>query len=151
MLWNEYVVILNKDFPVMTINNCRPTSVATRNYNCIAWAYGRNDVWCEPDPKGMYFWPIQIREYSIKAYEELFFSIGYSRCDNSTPEKDYQKIALYIKDGKPAHAARQLPSGKWTSKLGQDIDIEHDTPDVLNCETYGVATIFMKRHIKTLL
>jgi hypothetical protein len=55
------------------------------------------------------------------------------------------RIVLYIKDGKPTHAARQLPTGKWTSKLGSDIDIEHDYPEVLNGQDYGIASIFMKR------
>ena len=62
-------------------------------------------------------------------------------------EKGFQKIALYVKDGIPTHAARQLPTGKWTSKLGRDIDIEHDFPEVLNGADYGVASIFMKKEI----
>jgi hypothetical protein len=76
---------------------------------------------------------------------DLFSSIDYSCCEDASYEKGFQKIALYIKDGVPTHAARQLPTGKWTSKLGPDIDIEHDCPEVLNESVYGVASIFMKR------
>ena len=42
-------------------------------------------------------------------------------------------IAIYcnfnpqLKTLEVTHAARQLPSGKWTSKLGDADDIEHNT------------------------
>jgi hypothetical protein len=36
-------------------------------------------------------------------------------------------------------------TGKWTSKLGRGIDIEHDSPEILNGSAYGIAKIFMKR------
>jgi hypothetical protein len=39
----------------------------------------------------------------------------------------WQTIALYSADGELTHAARRLDNGRWTSKLGPDIDIEHDT------------------------
>ena len=41
------------------------------------------------------------------------------------------------------HAARQLVSGKWTSKLGPDEDIEHESPDSI-AEWYGVAVILKR-------
>ena len=140
MLWDVQTHDL---FPKITPSNCRCTSPATDDYNCIAWAYERDNVWCEPG----FFWPISRHEYTIEVYIELFSSIGYRRCEDASYEKGFQKIALYIKDEKPTHAARQLTTGKWTSKLGQDIDIEHDYPEVLDGPAYGVASIFMKREI----
>jgi len=134
-------------FPKITPSNYKHTSPATDDYNCIAWAYGRDSVWCWPDKYCVCFWPISRRECSIAAFVELFESIGYSRCTDHLLEKGFQKIALYIKDEELKHAARQLPTGKWTSKLGQYIDIEHDSPEVLDGPDYGVASIFMKKEV----
>ena len=58
-----------------------------------------------------------------------------------------EKVAIYLLNGMPTHAARQLSTGKWTSKLGLSIDIEHDSPDVLDGPEYGKASIFLKRKI----
>jgi hypothetical protein len=43
------------------------------------------------------------------------------------------------------HAARQLPTGKWTSKLGKAEDIEHDSPDDVAGGIYGEVVLFMRR------
>jgi hypothetical protein len=43
------------------------------------------------------------------------------------------------------HASRQLPSAKWTSKLGGSEDIEHDTPDDVAGGIYGEVVQIMKR------
>jgi hypothetical protein len=45
----------------------------------------------------------------------------------------------------PKHAARSLPNGAWTSKLGDDEDIEHSTLAVLEGREYGRAKVFLKR------
>ncbi len=46
--------------------------------------------------------------------------------------------------GLPTHAARQLASGRWTSKLGKAEDIEHDLHD-LEGDLYGIVVLLMKR------
>jgi hypothetical protein len=150
MQWSNYIKFMQQPFPNMSTTNTKPTSPCNKDYNCIAWAYGRNDVWCEPDIKGQYFWPISNRAYTLKAYEDLFSSIGYKICSDEKYEDGFEKIALYVDDaGIPTHAARQLPTGKWTSKLGENIDIEHETPEILNepgdGSGYGIVKIFMKR------
>jgi len=132
------------DFPYLNDNNSRVTSNSDFRYNCIAWAYGEDSkfFW----PKKGYYWPANIKnEETIGAFIELFASIRYCRCDNQLLEPGYEKVAIYVLDGKPTHAARQLPTGKWTSKLGLSIDIEHDSPELLNGPIYGNAAIFMKR------
>jgi hypothetical protein len=50
-------------------------------------------------------------------------------------------------DGEPTHAARQLPNGKWTSKLGRWQDIEHEL-DGLVGEMYGTVKQILKRAIE---
>jgi hypothetical protein len=47
------------------------------------------------------------------------------------------------------HAARQLGTGRWTSKLGPDEDIEHDDVDALEGDHYGVVVRIMKRRFSS--
>jgi hypothetical protein len=134
------------EFPNLNSNNHKDTSGATENYNCIAWALEKNDVWCWPDQYGYSCWPIKNRKATPDAFIEMFAAFGYERCEDCALEEGWQKIVIYIKDGKPTHAARQLKNGKWTSKLGGYIDIEHDSLEVMNGPGYGTATIIMKRN-----
>ena len=63
---------------------------------------------------------------------------GYAPIGEDGPLQDgYEKIAIYALDGEPTHAARQLDTGRWTSKLGKHEDIEHDTPGRVCKETTG--------------
>jgi len=58
----------------------------------------------------------------IGAFETLVFSL----CQEAEYEIGFEKIAIHVDSkGKPTHAARQLISGLWTSKLGEFVDIEH--------------------------
>jgi hypothetical protein len=67
----------------------------------------------------------------------------------NAPMKHFEKIVLYgVRVGTdivPTHAARQLVDGRWTSKLGNCEDIEHDTIEMLNGPRYGVPICFLKR------
>ena len=60
-----------------------------------------------------------------------------------------QKIALYAKIvdqvEEVTHAARQLPCGKWTSKLGDSEDIVHPKLDILEGPAYGGVICFLSR------
>lgn len=55
------------------------------------------------------------------------------------------KVALYAKSDLWQHASRQLPDGKWASKLGPDEDIEHDTPECLCGDSYGTIRCIMRK------
>lgn len=74
---------------------------------------------------------------------------GYSISENEELETDYEKIAIYINPDteRVIHAAKQIESGKWTSKLGPYKDIEH-TLDSLTGQDYGIVAIIMKRKIR---
>jgi hypothetical protein len=66
-------------------------------------------------------------------------------CEGDELEAGFEKIALFANNqGIPLHAARQLPSGRWTSKLGELEDIEHTLRD-LEGEEYGSVALVMKR------
>ena len=59
-------------------------------------------------------------------------------------EEGVEKIAIYILNGKPEHAAKQLPDGRWSSKLGDLDDITH-TLNGLSGNRYGQAQVFLSR------
>ena len=92
-------------------------------------------------------WPEGIRnDESVEAVVAYFTSIGYALCDSPGFEDGYLKIAIFVNDGYPTHASRQLPSQKWTSKMGFDgVDIEHDELESITGDQYGTALVFMKR------
>jgi len=134
------------EFPNLATVRFKRTSPATLNYNCIAWAASRTDRWWWPNPYG--YWPpgVTMAE-TVAAFEEAYGTLGYRRCADAAFAIRFEKIAVYVlpATGEPKHAARQLESGSWTSKLGEDVDIEHDTLDALNGQHYGEPALFMER------
>ena len=106
---------------------------------------GVMDKWWWPDLLGVSYWPAGIpREETIDAFVQAFASEGYQLCETRELEAGSEKIILYVLDDKPTHAARQLPNGRWTSKLGRAEDIEHD-PDDLTGTIYGVIALVLQR------
>lgn len=130
------------------------TSPRDYEYNCIAWSLKRNDVWVWPalsDESEGFVWfdginnSEQVDDF-VKAYEKH----GFQLCNDSLPEPGYTKIALYIDaNGTVTHAARQLPNGLWTSKLGWWQDIQHSEPQTLEGDFYGRVFCYMKAPCKT--
>jgi len=136
-------------FPNLKVTHFSVTSPATGDYNCIAWAAGVTDTWWWPDPMGVSAWPATAPcEETVAAFVEAFRSLGYAPCPDDTLEAGYEKVALYALAGVPKHAARQLPSGSWTSKLGELEDIEH-TLDGLVGVWYGALVQILKRPLST--
>lgn len=139
--------ILDKQsFPRLKPQNLCVTSEKTgpTGYNCIAWAA------CDPQkwwwPKKLWFWPHQAkRELTLAAFIEAYETAGFQVCKDGGLEENFEKVAIYVKDQKPTHAARQLTDGTWTSKLGADEDIIHKAPDDLGGGIYGQPAAFMRR------
>jgi hypothetical protein len=132
-------------FPHLIGEGFTETSPAAADYNCIAWAAGPTDVWWWPDPLEVYHWPQGVpRVETLEAFYQAFESLGYVRGEDGHLEAGFEKIALYVLDGKPTHAARQLSDGNWTSKLGKWIDITH-TLYGLEGPAYGQVAGFLKR------
>ena len=136
-------------FPNLSKEGYKITSQPTPSYNCIAWAAGDGTRWWEPDSSYFYYWPEDVlREYTMGAYLKAFFKLGYEICDNSEIEIGFEKVAIYIDThGNVTHAARQLTSGKWTSKLGQAHDIEHTLFGLVS-QGYGTVGQIIKRKMK---
>lgn len=138
---------LEEAFPRLAGGRYRITSPRDGDYNCIAWAAGdtRNWWWPGPDPAKEH-WPAGVpRERTRDAFVAAFASLGYIPCEGEALEPGYEKLALFAhEDGKPTHAARQLPDGRWTSKLGKAEDLEHELHD-LEGEVYGSVVLLLKR------
>lgn len=135
---------LDLKFPLLRATGWRPTSPETKSYNCIAWAAEVSSKWWWPT-RGGWWPPGATRARTIDSFARAFGTRGYRPCENGSLEHGFIKIAIYAKDGLPTHAARQLPSGKWTSKLGPAIDIEHDIVDGVTGPEYGVVACFLKK------
>jgi hypothetical protein len=120
----------------------RITSAADDDYNCIAYAAGDTKNWWSHEAG--YKWPVH-RSPLIDSLVTVFTSLGYAVCASDALEPGFEKVALYAKGGTWSHAALQLPSGKWSSKLGPDEDIEHDTSDCLAGSSYGTVHCIMRR------
>jgi hypothetical protein len=70
---------------------------------------------------------------------------GFQVCAFSDLEEGFEKIAIYTMNGLVTHVARQLPTGRWTSKMAQALDAEHLTPDTLCGEGYWQIALYMRR------
>jgi hypothetical protein len=134
-------------FPNLSAEGFVQTSPRDTRYNCIAWAAGEERWWWWParDAK----WPAGVPlETTIEAFTAAFATMGYEPCDNSNLEVGYEKVAFYANANGVQHAARQLPSGFWTSKLGRDADVQH-TLEGLAGPCYGTVQRFLRRVIVT--
>jgi hypothetical protein len=134
-------------FPRLAQTTFALESPATDLYNCIAWAAEQNNVWWWPDPLNVSFWPLGIpRVETLEAFEQAYSLLGYQRCADPTLESGFQKIAIFAdQQRKPTHAARQLPDGDWTSKIGELEDISHRRLEALGGTDYGEPALFMRR------
>jgi len=133
-------------FPRLTPSNHQVTSTPATDYNCIAWSVGDTDNWWQPGV----FWPLPVLagDYGMGVLEQLFRSLGYEDSGSDTNlEAGFEKVALYGSGLFYTHAARQLSNGKWTSKLGKEDDIEHDTPEDVAGGVYGEMVQVMKRTV----
>jgi hypothetical protein len=130
--------------PRLTPDNYRVSSLASEQYNCIAWAANQIDIWWWP-VEGRY-WPEGLpREETIEAFQAAFDTLGYVPGPDAGHVEGWEKVALYAVGGKPTHAARQLPNGWWTSKLGPNFDIEHLSPEIVGGGVYGDVVVILGR------
>jgi len=139
------------DFPALRDEHHEVTSHSTDDYNCVAWAADDSETWWWPDDPevGYGYWPPNVpRAETVLAFQLAYATLGYVQCDNASVEVGFEKIALYVlNDGTPTHAARQLPDGRWTSKLGHCEDIEHVNLECLQGPLYGKVSVYLKRPI----
>lgn len=146
MMFRDLIRAMRGQFPQLTEENCRPTSPYDEDYNCIAWAAEDSHRWWWPDAMGQSYWPAGVpREETIDAFVQAYGLQGYMSRSDGSLEPGKQKVAIYAdRDNKPTHAARQLSSGWWASKLGPQIDIEHELA-ALDGPAYGTVAVILSR------
>ena len=129
------------------------TSPRSTYYNCIAWALGNAETWWDPDEHAdEAYWPEDVaRDVGIETLKSVFSGAGFTECSRGDLKEGLEKIALYAVGAEFTHVARQLASNRWTSKLGEDCDIEHDLdalfspPGRSTAWRYGEVVAFMQR------
>jgi hypothetical protein len=136
----------NAAFPNLSPGNHRVIGPATGDYNCVAWACGDTKRWWQPGPK--FHWPVPSDpdDSTTDNLVAALTAVGFIQCLDCLPEEGFEKIAVYaLSAAEYTHVARQLPSGLWTSKLGEWELIEHDIPESVAGGAYGGIVRFMKR------
>lgn len=138
-------------FPGLRDARFEVTSPPDPMYNCIGWAVGSTAEWWEPNrPEDV--WPEGApRQHTIAAVMTALAAAGYERCRDGKLERDAEKAAIYGIGEQFTHVARQLPSGRWTSKLGVQWDIEHELKALASSANangpvqYGEIVAYMAR------
>ncbi len=131
------------------MENCVESSEATGIYNCAAWAADDTNAKWWPDPEDPdYYWPEGARrDDSLESFIEGFGTLDYEPCADGTLEPAFAKIAVYATGDppEPTHVTRQLPDGRWTSKIGDREDVEHHTLRDIAAGLYGQPVLYMRR------
>ncbi len=134
-------------FPNLAQSHAEIKSPVTFSYNCIAWAAGDTTRPWWPRQSG-YYWPHGVRDdTSVEAFIEAFQTLGYEPCEGDAPEAGYEKVAIYVYNHNVKHVARLLLNNLWSSKLGEDYDIEHELEDLMSNHSrgYGEVVQILKR------
>lgn len=163
--------MLESALPVLKQGNYRIVLPESEQYNCIAWAAGDETRWWHPfaardvGPRcaahglsAHCFWPRRADDaHEMTNYLFAFERLGYRVCTRSfdpvvdpvANAAEIERIALYQHQNDPgcSHAARQLPSGVWTSKVNDLAGVAHLSPRDLEGEHggYGRVALYMAR------
>ncbi len=137
--------VLLAAFPALKSDGAEVLRPADPLFNCVAWAAGESDaVWWPGDPDA-YWPPGAADELTLLAISAALGTAGYAPCPGGSPETGYEKAAIYVRGGVPTHVARQLPDGRWSSKLGRDCLVAHATPGGVEGAVYGSVAAYLRR------
>ena len=141
---------IERRFPGLQPAAWRVTSPATDAYNCVAWAVHDTEAWWWPGDPLLTYWPPGVeRAESLPAFRAALATVGLVPCSNADVEQGFEKVAPFADDqGLPTHVARQLPSGRWTSKLGMLQDIEHELNELAGAEYGSVAQVLIRPAVR---
>lgn len=138
-------------FPNLKRDGYEVTSPENPGYNCIAWAAGNSDSWWQAITAPGYYWPDNVPwDGRVESVAEVFKQLEFEECSGDTLEAGYEKVAVYGQNGEYEHAARQLPDGKWTSKLGFYKDIQHSTLQGLIGTEYGSIVKILRKAVPSI-
>lgn len=116
----------------------------TYDYNCISHTIGLNNIPSWPTNKD-YYWPVK-RELTKETFDEFYQYHGFEKLNllDITYHKKFIKVALYMSDNKPTHAAIQCDSRWWESKIGSFGIIKHDLFEIEEGDYGKVIQIYRK-------
>ncbi len=149
--WLHLSTALDDDKPVLNAfpalglegSGYRRTSPPCWRYNCIAWAAGDSNNWWWPHEDS--YWPSKVPiEETLDAFIRAFATLGYSPCREADLQEKFERVAIFANNGKPTHASYQLPSGMWSSKMGNEVDCEHKLHAICG-PIYGEVAIILRR------
>jgi hypothetical protein len=139
-------------FPNLAREGYAQTSCKSEDYNCIAWAVHDQENWWWPtshyNGKAAYWPRYAPKKVTINAFTKALESRGYKRFpgNDGLYESGYEKIAIFALGQTPTHAARQLPDGQWTHKMGKAIDLTASLKAVEGPE-YGQVVRFLRKKL----
>jgi len=134
------------DLPHLTMGKFTLTSPVDEKYNCVSHSVYEKQISYWPDNDNR--WPQNVtRAETVSAFVEFFVHLGYREIliSETSYESGFEKIAIYGDNGLPLHVARQLPSGRWTSKFGTLVDVDHVDLGCLEHGMFGHVVKIMKR------
>jgi hypothetical protein len=146
---------LRQRYPGLRTSHLKVTSERDHRYNCVAWAMGDNKYkWMadpiilnDPSAVPYCYWPEGApREDTLRGWIAMLRLRGFRRCSSAVYEAAYERVAIYGKVDRPMHMALQKSNGRWTSKLGEENDIEHEL-EGLNDSKYGRVLIVLRRKL----
>jgi hypothetical protein len=98
--------------------------------------------------QGGSYWPAGVpTDPIVGSFIQLFRRLGYEPCGDGVANPQLEKVAIYVKDGLVTHTARQFPGGPWTSKLGSNYDVTHESPEELEQGRYGLVVSYLARPV----
>jgi hypothetical protein len=136
----------------------RITSGQCDEYNCLGWCVDHDETTAEafwppgkdPVTTAATKWPehLPVDDTRVETFALFLADYGYSiapETEDGRPDESYDKIVMYMKNGKPSHFAWQREDGCWGSKLGGLTDVLHADPADATCYEFGsVARFFLK-------
>jgi hypothetical protein len=133
-------------FPLLVGTSYSEESAPTDVYNCIAFAFGDLNQWWWPRRMYGCYWPPGFALNDQTSTLVAIFQVhGYVECGGPELERGYEKVVIYSRDNRFKHAARQVRSGRWASKLGEEQDIEHEKVEHIVNADYGVMEKYLRR------
>jgi hypothetical protein len=99
----------------------------------------------------MFYWPPKTPD-TLEGWVSIFVNQGYQPSDSREVEPEFEKVAIYVSlsDFDPSHVAYSDGTA-WKSKLGRQVDIEHEGLGLLEGDQgdeYGIVERVLKRPIK---
>ena len=120
-----------------------------RGVNCHGHAIGVNK-WVCPSINPVGWWPSGVdRDYSVSGWGNMLSHYGWRSVDSSRVERGWEKLAVFTTNHVVSHSCKQLPNGRWESKLGESVILSNHTLEGISDGPYGVPAGFFRRKISS--